>query len=63
MIIPPQAEPSAIPVLKDTGFNAEAKAGSLGFSLLLSSKNAIALVNFGNTLSHPLAKYLSNLKN
>lgn len=53
MIIPPQAEPSAIPVLKDTGFNAEAKVIASGFSLVAVFKNAIVLVNFVNTLSHP----------
>lgn len=53
MIIPPQAEPSAIPVLNDTGFNAEAKVIASGFSLVAVFKNAIALVNFVNTLSHP----------
>lgn len=52
MIIPPQAEPSAIPVLNDTGFNAEAKVIASGFSLVAVFKNAIALVNFVNTLSH-----------
>ena len=49
MIIPPQAEPSAIPVLNDTGFNAEAKVIASGFSLVAVFKKCNCAGEFCNT--------------
>ena len=56
MIIPPQAEPSAIPVLKDTGFNAEAKVIASGFSLVAVFKKCNCAGEFCKYIITPMSK-------
>lgn len=56
MIIPPQAEPSAIPVLNDTGFNAEAKVIASGFSLVAVFKKCNCAGEFCKYIITPMSK-------